>query len=198
MSGCAKTAFSPVMCAPGDVIIPTGDPAEQLIANLILSVVVCRVHSEAAAQPFVPRLAAPEAIVRRQPLVQGAVNLLNLSTVSYVVRIRARMVAAELEAFKAEISFDQLCRAADLILAKSLQQKCSPPDPLDRANESFALAHNLIGMKNYSLAGLALHGASDALDTYGKAITILGHAPLVHSMRGQIATMLEELRYRAT
>jgi hypothetical protein len=103
-----------------------------------------------------------------------------------------------LEAFKTEISFDQLCRAADLILAKSLQQECSPPDPLDRANESFALAHNLIGMKNYSLAGLALHGAADALDTYGKAITIPGHAPLVHSMRGQIATMLEELRYRAT
>jgi hypothetical protein len=246
MTGYTKTAFPPVKGVLGDIIIPPADPAEQLIANLILSVVVCQVHSAAAAQPFaarahelavllanrsavyrapqplkfarvtyesegvvgsvlysliggvlvVPKL-APEAIARQQPLMQGSVNLLHLSTVSYTVRIRARMVAAELEAFKTEISLDELSRVADLILAKSLQQECSPPEPLDRASQSFALAHNLIGMKNYPLAALALYGAADALDTYGKAATIAGHLPLVHSMRAQIDTLLEEIRHRA-
>ena len=217
MAGYARTAFPVVKSPLGDITIPPGDPAEHLIANLILSVVVCQVHSEAAAQPFttrayelavmlasrfaayrppqplkfarvtyelegvvesvlysvidgvlvVPKL-APEAIVRRQRVVRGAVNLLELTTASYMVRINAQMVAAELETFKRNISFIELSRAADAILANSLQQECSSSEPLDRASENFALAHNLIGMKNYSLAALALHGAADALDTYGK------------------------------
>jgi hypothetical protein len=246
MVGYATTAFAPVKSALGDVIIPPGDPAEQLIANLLLSVVVCQLHSEAAAQSFitrayelavmlasrsvvyrppqplkfarvtyeldgivesvlysviggvlvVPKL-APEAIVRRQPLVHGAVTLLELTTVSYMVRIRARMIAAELEAFKTKICVDELSRVADLLLAKCLQQELSPAEPLDRASESFALAHNLIGMKNYSLAALALHNAADALDSYRMGIAIAGHVPLVQSMKGQIAGMLEQIRHRA-
>ncbi len=44
-----------VKSAVGDVFIPAGDQAEQIIANLILSVVVCQLHSEKAAQPFVIR-----------------------------------------------------------------------------------------------------------------------------------------------
>jgi hypothetical protein len=37
----------------GDPVVPLGDPGEQLIANVILSVVACQLHSEAAAKPFI-------------------------------------------------------------------------------------------------------------------------------------------------
>jgi hypothetical protein len=39
----------------GDPVVPLGDPGEQLIANVILSVVACQLHSEAAAKPFIIR-----------------------------------------------------------------------------------------------------------------------------------------------
>ena len=39
----------------GDVVVPSGDPGEQLIANVILSVVACQLHSDAAAEPFILR-----------------------------------------------------------------------------------------------------------------------------------------------
>ena len=43
------------VCPPdiGDPVVPLGDPGEQLIANVILSVVACQLHSEAAAKPFI-------------------------------------------------------------------------------------------------------------------------------------------------
>ena len=37
----------------GDSIVPVGDPGEQLIANVILSGVVCQLNSEASARPFI-------------------------------------------------------------------------------------------------------------------------------------------------
>ena len=37
----------------GDSIVPLGDPGEQLIANVILSIIACQLHSDAAARPFV-------------------------------------------------------------------------------------------------------------------------------------------------
>jgi hypothetical protein len=39
----------------GNVVVPPGDPGEQLIANVILSVVACQLHSVAAAKPFILR-----------------------------------------------------------------------------------------------------------------------------------------------
>jgi hypothetical protein len=39
----------------GDVVVPSGDPGEQLIANVILSVVACQLRSDAAAEPFILR-----------------------------------------------------------------------------------------------------------------------------------------------
>ena len=48
-----KTA-SPVRTSEiGPVVVPPGDPGEQLIANVILSVVACQLHSDAAAKPFI-------------------------------------------------------------------------------------------------------------------------------------------------
>jgi hypothetical protein len=37
----------------GNIVVPAGDPGEQLIANVILSVVACQLHSDAAARPFI-------------------------------------------------------------------------------------------------------------------------------------------------
>ena len=37
----------------GDIVVPAGDPGEQLIANVILSVVACQLHSDAATKPFI-------------------------------------------------------------------------------------------------------------------------------------------------
>jgi len=39
----------------GDTVVPAGDPGEQLIANVILSVAACQLHSDAAARPFIIR-----------------------------------------------------------------------------------------------------------------------------------------------
>jgi hypothetical protein len=52
-------------------------------------------------------------------------------------------------------------------------------------------------MKNYSLAALALRDAADALDSYENGIAIVGHLPLVLSMKGQISGMLERIKHRA-
>ena len=37
----------------GNSIVPLGDSGEQLIANVILSIIACQLHSDAAARPFV-------------------------------------------------------------------------------------------------------------------------------------------------
>ena len=62
-----------VKSAVGDVFIPAGDPAEQIIANLILSVVVCQLHSEKAAQSFVIRAhELTEMLARHSAVYQPA------------------------------------------------------------------------------------------------------------------------------
>ena len=233
-----------VKSAVGDVFIPAGDPAEQIIANLILSVVVCQLHSEKAAQSFVIRaheladmlarnsavyqparpsrfarltyeidskpdsilystiddvlivpMLANNAIVRSQQLVQGAIRLVALTPTRYKLRMRPRMVSNELAALN-EIASERLYHSVDRILQKCLQQELPPSEPLDRAGESFTLARDLIGKRNYSLAALALNDASAALNSYATASPIPSHLPLTRAMRTQIAGMLDEIRRR--
>jgi hypothetical protein len=233
-----------VKSAVGDVFIPAGDPAEQIIANLILSVVVCQLHSEKAAQSFVIRahelaemlarhsavyqparpsrfarltyeidnksdgilysiiddvLVVPtlanNAIVRPQQLVQGAIRLVSLTPTRYTLRMRPRKVLAELAAL-GEIASERLYDSVDRILQKCLQQELPRSEPLDRASESFTLARDLIGKRNYSLAVLALNDASAALDSYANASPIPSHLPLTLAMRTQIAGMLDQIRHR--
>jgi len=160
-----------VKSAVGDVFIPAGDPAEQIIANLMLSVVVCQLHSEKAAQSF---------IIRAHELTE---------------MLGPRKVLAELPAL-GEIASERLYDSVDRILQKCLQQELPPSEPLDRASESFTLARDLIGKRNYSLAALALNDASAALDSYANASSIPSHLPLTLAMRTQIAGMLDEIRQR--
>jgi hypothetical protein len=48
-----QTAYPLRTTEISDVVVPRGDPGEQLIANVILSVVACHLHSNAAAKPFI-------------------------------------------------------------------------------------------------------------------------------------------------
>jgi len=233
-----------VKSAVGDVFIPAGDPAEQIIANLILSVIVCQLHSEKAAHSFVIRaheiaemltrhstiyqpvrpsrfarltyevdnktdgilysiiddvLVVPtlanNAIVRSQQLVRGAIHLVALTPTRYTLRMRPRVVLTELAALS-EIASERLYHSVERILQKCLQQELPPSEPLDRASESFTLARDLIGKRNYSLAALALNDASAALDSYVQASPIPSHLPLTLAMRTQIAGMLDQIRHR--
>jgi hypothetical protein len=230
-----------------DVDVPTGEPAERLIANLILSVVACQLHSEQAARPFVTRAyelalslsallpvyrprrpakfarlmcevdgeaesalysvindvlvvpaATPETIIRSRTLDRAKVKLLGLIPVRYVLRLRPRRIAEALEPLKKEISYDQLSKTAQEILMQCLKQELPHANPLEHASESFTLAHNLIGKKNYALAVLALADADSALALYSRTTPVNDHPPVTQSMRKQIAAMLQQMGHQGS
>jgi hypothetical protein len=234
-----------VRSAIGEVFVPPGDPAEQLLANLILAVTVTQLHTDGAALPFLNRAheialtlsrvwmvyrpkqpskfarltfeadgtlqnilypvidgnlivpaIAPEAIVRAQPVLGETVRLIDLSPARYMLRIRTRPVVEELNAIRTKVSHDKLAAVVDRILTKSLQQELPSVHALDRANESFSLARDLIGKRNYPLASLALTDAATAVDQYGKCATIESHAEIVSSMKEQVARMLQQIKRR--
>jgi hypothetical protein len=142
----------------------------------------------------VPTL-ANNAIVRSQQLVRGAIHLVALTPTRYTLRMRPRAVLTELAAL-GEIASERLYHSVERILQKCLQQELPPSEPLDRASESFTLARDLIGKRNYSLAALALNDASAALESYAKASPIPSHLPLTLAMRTQIAGVLDQIRHR--
>lgn len=81
-----------VKSAVGDVLIPAGDPAEQIIANLILSVIVCQLHSDKAAQSFVTRAHELAKMLARESAVYQPAQPSQFARLTYEVNNRSDII----------------------------------------------------------------------------------------------------------
>jgi hypothetical protein len=229
-----------------NVVVPTGDRGEQLIANLILSAIAFDLHSDATARRHVaqayslavdladrspvyrpprpskfarftseleghretillpvinnilviPALAAAEIASDRQA-DPSEVNVTALEVTRFMLRLRPRRIATILESLDSAASGQQISDAARRILTACTRHELPVEEPLDRANEFFTLARDLIGKPNYPLGALALGNAERALDAYAEAASTNDHRAVVASMKEQIRRMLGELKQTA-
>jgi hypothetical protein len=229
-----------------DIIVPAGDPGEQLIANLILSVIAFDLRSDATARRHLARgraLAielADRSLVYRPPrpsefarltcerdghaetillpvinnvLVYPAiavedvagheeagaplVNVRGLEITRFMLRLRPRRIATILDSLEGATPSEQITDVLRRILTACTRQELPVTEPVDRANDSFTLAHNLLGKRNLPLATLALSNADRALDAYAQTASI-DRAPAIQEMRDQVKKMLSELKRTAT
>ncbi len=228
-----------------NVIVPAGDRGEQLIANLILSVIAFDLRSDATARRHVAQAhalaieLADRSLVYRPPrpsefarltceqdghaetillpvinniLVYPAitveevadnseadafaVNVRVLEITRFMLRLRPRRIATILESLRGATPSQQLTGIVRRILTACTRQELPVTEPLDRANDSFTLARNLIGKRNFPLAILALSNADRALHAYAQTASI-DHAPAFQGMRDQVQKMLSELKRTA-
>jgi hypothetical protein len=77
-------------------------------------------------------------------------------------------------------------------------QEVGSVEPLDRANDCFTLADDLVGKRNYPLAALLLNNATHALDTFLKSTQVQGHRAGAYSMEGGIRRLLKPIKQAAT
>jgi hypothetical protein len=84
----------------------------------------------------------------------------------FMLRLRTRRIVAALEPLQTSLSQESLSQAAKCILSDCLRHEICSEDPLDRANDCFVLAHDLVGKRNYLFAALALNRANSAVDAY--------------------------------
>jgi len=102
-----------------------------------------------------------------------------------------RRIVAALEPLQNTISQEGLSQVAKYILNDCLRQEICSEDPLDRANDCFTLAHDLVGKRNYPFAALALNRANSALDAYS---TSPNRSASVRAMRAEIEQILTQIR----
>jgi hypothetical protein len=126
-----------------------------------------------------------------------AVNVTALEITRYRLRLRPRRIATILESLDALGSLSQRTDAVRRILIACTRQEVPFNDPLDRANDFFSLARNLIGKRNLPLASLALGGADRALHAFAQTAEGRDQAASVVQMKEQIKRMLGELRRSA-
>jgi hypothetical protein len=159
-------------------------------------------HTESILLPVisnilvVPTIAAPEIAGDRQA-DPSAVNVMDLEVARFMLRLRPRRIATILESLNSVSSSEQLTDAARRILTACTRHELPAGEPLDRANDCFTLARDLIGKRNVPLGALALSNADRALDTYAKTASSKDNARAVQSMRDQIKRMLGELKQNA-
>lgn len=228
-----------------NVIVPAGDLGEQLIANLILSVIAFDLRSDATARRHLARAhalaieLAGRSLVYRPPrpsefarltcerdgyaetlllpvinniLVYPAiaaeevagsdeadaptVNVKVLEIARFMLRLRPRRIATILESLEGATPSQQLTDVVRRILTSCTRQELPVTEPLDRANDSFTLARNLIGKRNFPLATLALSNAGRALDASAQSAPI-DHASAIQGMKDEVKKMLSDLKRTA-
>jgi hypothetical protein len=144
----------------------------------------------------VPAITAAEIASDREA-EPPAVDVKDLEVIRFTLRLRPRRIATILESLDSGASGDQFTDAARRILTACTRHELPVSEPLDRANDCFTLARDLIGKRNFPLAALALNGADRALGSYAKAASINEHAEIVQTMKAQITRMLGELKHAA-
>jgi len=159
-------------------------------------------HTESILLPLInnilviPALAAGEIASDRQA-DPSEVNVTALEVTRFMLRLRPRRIATILESLDSAASGELQSDAARRILTACTRHELPITEPLDRANEYFTLARDLIGKRNYSLGALALGNADLALDAYAESASIQDHREVVETMKGQIRRMLGELKQTA-
>ena len=129
---------------------------------------------------------------------RGQVTLVGIELVRFLVRIRTRRIVAALETLQSTTPQGPLLQTVECLLAECLRQEIRSPEPLDRAGDCFTLAHDLVGKRNYPLAGLLLNDAARLLDIYVKSTPVRGHCTVVYSMKNEIARLLKQITQTAS
>jgi hypothetical protein len=156
---------------------------ETLLVSVIDGVlVVPRINSAAVKANLLPS--------------RHAIKLADVELIRFVLRIRTRRVVAVLESLRTAMSHDRLVQAAQYVIAASLHHERST-EPLDGVSDFFAIAHDLVGKRNYPLAALLLNNAVNTLDSYLSSTQVDGHRAVVYSMKGKIGRLLKEIMQTA-
>jgi hypothetical protein len=234
-----------------NITVPAGDPGEQLIANLILSVIAFDLRCDAAARRHLaqaqdlaleladrslvyrpPRpsefarltcerdghtetillpvinnilvypaitvesVAGHEDVAGRDEAGAPSVDVSALEITRFILRLRPRRIATILDSLKGAAPGQQLTDILRRILSACTRQELPVTEPLDRANDFFTLARNLLGKRNFPLATLALSNADRALDACAQTAST-DHAPVIQGMRDQVKKMLSDLKRTA-
>jgi hypothetical protein len=128
---------------------------------------------------------------------RDAIKFVDIEIVSSILRLRTRRIVAALETPQTTMSQGVLFQAVEYLLNECLRHEVRSEEALDRANDCFILAHNLVGKKNYSIASFVLNNAVRALDSYLSSAQVGDHRAVVNSMKGKIARLLEEIKRTA-
>ena len=145
---------------------------------------------------IVPAFNSPN--VNRNLLPQrGAIKLANIELVRFMLRLRTRRIVSVLQSLQTKMSQEGLFQTAEYLLTECLRHEIRSEEPLDRANDCFTLAHDLVGRKNYPFAALLLSNAVSALDSYLSSTHIDGHRAVVYLMKGKIGQLLKEIMQTA-
>ena len=146
-------------------------------------------------------LIVPTVIPEKLPgLLRGqdTVKLAGIELVYFLLRVRTRRIVAALGVLLTTTSQACLLQTAEFLLEECLRQEVRSPEPLVRASDCFALAHNLVGKRNYPLAALLLNDATHFLDMYAKSTQIRDHRAVVSSMKRKITRLLKQITQAAS
>jgi hypothetical protein len=125
---------------------------------------------------------------------RGPIKFVDIELVRFMLRLRMRRIVAALEAARVATSQAALIQAVEYLIAECLRHEVRLDEPLDRASDSFILAHDLVGKKNYPLAALALNNANIALDAYSNSSDAKNCSAAIQSMKNGIDQILAEIR----
>ena len=139
----------------------------------------------------------PQKLNRNLFPQRGAIKLANIDLVRFMLRLRTRRIVSVLQSLQTKMSQEGLYQTAEYILTECLRHEMRSEEPLDRANDCFTLAHDLVGKKNYPFATLLLSNAVSALDSYLSSTQVDDHRAVVYSMKGKIGRLLKEIMQTA-
>lgn len=128
---------------------------------------------------------------------RGAIKLAHIELVRFMPRLRTRRIVSVLQSLQTKMSQEGLFQTAEYLLTECLRHEIRSEDPLDRANDCFTLAHDLVGKKNYPFATLLLSNAVSALDSYLSSTQLHGHRAVIYSIKGKIGRLLKEIMQTA-
>jgi hypothetical protein len=128
---------------------------------------------------------------------RGAIKLAHIELVRFLLRLRTRRIVSVLQSLQTNMSQEGLFQTAEYLLTECLRHEIRSEDPLDRANDCFTLAHDLVGKKNYPFATLLLSNAVSALDSYLSSTQLHGHRAVIYSIKGKIGRLLKEIMQTA-
>jgi len=143
----------------------------------------------------VPPFSSPLKVNRHR--APTAIKVVGIELVRFMLRLRTRKIVAALETLRTTMSQAALFQTAEYLLAECLRHEVRSAEPLDRASDCFMLANDLVGRKNYPLAALLLDNAATALDKYLNSTQVPGHFAIVHSMKGEIRSLLGKIAQTA-
>jgi hypothetical protein len=127
----------------------------------------------------------------------GAIRFINIELVRFVLRLRTQRIVGALGPLLTTTSQAALFQTAEQLITECLRHEVRSEEPLDRASDCFILAHDLVGKRNYPLAGLLLTNAIRALDTHLNSNQSPDHYAVIHSMKGKIGLLLKEITQTA-